>query len=150
MGFHVNVEDLKNYKEMLVPAGKYLVEVIKGQDKKAASGRDMMNLTLKILDTIPPGEETDTENFLDPIDSIQFKLLMAPMEGDKIGTVNMFNKNVSDYLNNFDVEAADPEKLVAADFVGTSGGITIKYEKLDKDEPDSDLRAVVDKSCPAG
>ena len=37
--------------------------------------------------------------------------------------------------------------LINQDFVGCNGGIVVKYEKMDKDDPNSAVRAVVKSAC---
>ena len=89
MGFNMNVEDVKNYEEMLIPEGKYLGEVIDGTDGETQKNRGKIDLRVKLLDTIPSGEDLDLDSFLDPIDSLVFPHIYLPMDGDVARTKNM-------------------------------------------------------------
>lgn len=146
-GFALNIEDVKNYEELLYPAGKYEVEVISGKDGETKNGRGKIDLRLKVLETIPPGEDIDTEKYLDPIDQNMFATIFLPVEGDKTSTKNMFTKIIQGYLINFDVDPSDASILTGKDFEGCTGGVSVKHEKAFKDDPDSDMRAVVKGSC---
>lgn len=146
-GFNVNINDIKDYEEKLIPAGKYLVEVLSGKDGQTMKDRGKIDLRLKILDSIPSGEEFDLDSYLDPIDSSIFAPIYLPMDGDKANTKNMMTKTLSNYLNFFDVEASEDGVLTGEDFVGCSGGIIVKHERAFKDDPDSDMRATVKGAC---
>lgn len=146
-GFNLNIDDIKNYEEKLIPAGKYLVEVLSGKDGTTLKERGKMDLRVKILDSIPGGEDFDLEAFLDPIDSQLFISIYLPMEGDKPNTINMMTKGLSNFLKFFDVEASEKGVLTAEDFVGCSGGVVVKHERAFKDDPDSDMRATIKGAC---
>jgi len=146
-GFNLDVSEIKNYEEMLIPEGKYLVEVLSGKDGTTMKDRGKMDLRVKILDTIPAGEDLDLDSYLDPIDSQLFIPIYLPMDGDKVSTKNMMTKILSNFLNFFDVEASEAGVLTAEDFVGCSGGIVVKHARAFKDDPDSDMKAVVKGAC---
>ncbi len=148
MGFAINVNDAKNYRDTLMAPGRYQVEVIKGKDGFTMKDRGKLDLTIKILDTIPPGEEIDEDEFENPIDSTKFVSIYLPAEGDAKNTVNMFNGKLRDYLINFEVEPEDENSLTAKDFEGCVGGIVVKHKKRDKNDPNSPMQADIDRSCP--
>ena len=146
-GFALNIEDVKNYEELLYPAGKYEVEILSGKDGETKNGRGKIDLRAKVLETIPAGEDIDTEKYLDPIDQNLFITIYLPVEGDVSRTKNMMTKIIQGYLIHFEIEAADPGILTGADFVGTTGGVVLKHEKAFRDDPDSEMRATVKGAC---
>lgn len=146
--FAVNVEDQKDYKDILPAAGRYQAEITKAKEGKTEKGRGKIDLTLKILDTIPAGEEIDEDNFENPIDGIQFATIYMIVDEDKKSTKNMFNGRLRDWLTNFNVVAEDPDGLSASDFENLVGGVTIKHQKRDKKDPNSPLQARIENSCP--
>ncbi len=146
-GFNMDIDAIKDFEEMLIPPGKYQVEVLSGKDGTTMKDRGKMDLRVKILDTIPAGEDIDTDAYLDPIDTQLFVSLYLPMDGDKPSTKNMMTKNLKNFLINFDVDPANEGVISAEDFVGCTGGVTVKHERAFKDDPDSDMRATVKGSC---
>lgn len=146
-GFNLDIASIKDYEEMLIPAGKYLVEILEGKDEETQKGRGKLGLRAKIIDTIPAGEDIDLDAFLDPIDSLIFPNIYLPMEGDVSRTKNMMTKILQGYLVHFEVEAGTPGVLTAKDFIGCSGGIVVKHERMDKDDPSSDLRVNIKSAC---
>lgn len=146
-GFNVNVADVKDYVEMLIPEGKYVVECLSAKEGMTLKDRGKIDLRLKILDTIPSGEDIDLESFLDPIDSSVFGAIYFVKDGDIPRTKNMMIKTLQSYLKHFEVESAVDGVLTGDDFVGCNGGIVIKYEKDDKDDPKSSIRAKVKSAC---
>lgn len=148
MGFAISVDDLKDYKDILPAPGKYQVEITKGKDGFTQKGRGKIDLNFKVLDTIPAGEEIDEEQYENPIDSTKFATIYLPTDGDAKNTQNMFNGRIRDWLNNFEVEASDPNELTGKDFVDCVGGVIIKHEKRDKNDPNSPMQARIENSCP--
>ncbi len=146
-GFAMNISDVKDYEEKLIPAGKYLVEILKGTDGETSKGRGKIDLRAKVLDTIPSGEEIDTDKYLDPIDGNVFPAIFLPQDNDINSTKNMMTKGLSNWVKFFDLVPADDEILTGKDFEGLVGGIVVKHELAFKDDPDSDLRAVVKGAC---
>ena len=146
MAFVVDVNAMKDYKDMIYPEGKFLAEVIKAKEGLTAKGREKIDLTLKILDTVPANEPIDTEENLDPIDQVIFATIYLANDDDPKRSADFMNKLLRDYLKAFDVQPAVPGELSASDFEGTSGGIVIKHEKAYKDDPDSEVKAVVKKA----
>ncbi len=146
MAFVVDVDAMKDYQDLLYPEGKYLVEVIKAKEGVTKNGRQKLDLTLKILDTVPAGEPIDTDNFLDPIDQVIFSSIYFAQDSDPKRSADFMNKLLRDYLKSFDISPANPGQLSGEDFEGTTGGILIKHEKAYKDDPDSEVRAVVKKA----
>ena len=146
-GFNVDIGSIKDYKEMLIPEGKYLVEIIDGKDDETQKNRGRLALRAKIIDTIPAGEDIDLDSFLDPIDSLIFPNIYLPMDGDVPLTKNFMTKTLQGYLIHFEVEASTPGVLTAKDFIGCSGGIVVKYQKIDKDDPESDVRLDFKGAC---
>ena len=143
----MNIEDVKNYEELLIPEGKYVVEILDGKDEETQKHRGKLGLRAKILDTIPAGEDLDLDAFLDPIDSLVFPNIYLPMDGDVARTKNMMTKILQGYLVHFEVEASTAGVLTAKDFIGCSGGILVKHERRDKDDPQSDLRLNIKSAC---
>jgi len=154
MGFAVSIDDAKGYKDILPAAGRYEAEIIKAKEGKTRQGgplsRGKIDLRFKVLDTIPNGraDEIDVDEYENPIDSIQFSTIYMVAAHDQKNTVNMFKGRLRDWLTNFDVEAADPNKLEDNDFVDCVGGIVIKHEKRDKNDKNSPLVARIEVSCP--
>jgi len=146
MAFVVDVEAVKDYQDLLYPEGKYLVEVMKAKEGLTQKGREKIDLTLKILDTIPANEPIDTDNYLDPMDQVIFSTIYLPNENDPKRSADFMNKLLRDYLKAFDVQPENPGQLSSGDFEGTTGGILIKHEKAYKDDPDSELRAIIKKA----
>lgn len=146
MAFVVDVDTMKDYQDMLYPEGKFLVEVIKAKEGVTKNGRNKLDLSLKILDTVPSGEPIDTDNFLDPIDQVIFSTIYLANDNDPKRSADFMNKLLRDYLKAFDIQAANPGQLAAEDFEGTTGGILIKHERAYKDDPESEMRAVVKKA----
>lgn len=146
-GFNLDIDKIKDYEEMLIPEGKYLVEILDGKDEETQKHRGKLGLRAKILDTIPAGEDLDLDSYLDPIDSLVFPNIYLPMDGDVTRTKNMMTKILQGYLVHFEVESSTPGVLTAKDFIGCSGGIVVKHEKMDKDDPKSDLRVNIKGAC---
>jgi len=147
MSFAVNVEDVVNYKELLVAPGRYQAEIIKATEGMTQKDRPKFDLRLKILDTIPAGEEIDEDEFENPIDSIQFASIYLAKDDDPQRTKGFMTSILKDWLMMYDVQAADAGELSGSDFEGCVGGIIIKHEKRDRNDADSPLVARADKPC---
>ena len=153
MAFAVNVNDIKDYRDILPAPGKYEAEIIKAKEGVTRQGgpgsRGKIDLRFKILDTYPAGqsEDIDTDEYENPIDSIQFATIYMVADHDKKNTVNMFNGRLRDWLNHFNVEPEDENSLAAEDFEGCIGGVIIKHEKRDKNDPNSPMIARIEQSC---
>ena len=152
MSFAVNVDEIKDYKDTLKAPGKYQVEVVKAKEGVTRQGgpgsRPKIDLTLKVLDTIPAGEDIDEDEYENPLDQMVFASIYFPREDDKKNTKNLMMGNLRDYLNNFEVEPEDPNSLGAEDFMGCIGGVEIKHQKRDKNDPNSPLTDRINNSVP--
>ena len=146
--FTVDLTTITDYEDMLIPEGKYQAVVTKAKAGSTQKGRPKVDLTLKIEDTVPAGEELDLDEYEDPIEKSVFATIYFPVPDDKKTTINMFKGLIRDWMNFFEVTADDPNdlKALASNFENTIGGILIKYEKMDRDDPESGNRAVVKKA----
>jgi len=147
-GYAIDIEEVVAYEDLIIPAGKYQAEILKAKFGTTMKGKPKFDLTVKIIDTIPPGEEIDTASFDDPIDKNQFAAIYLPNEdSDTKAGLNFKKSLLRDWLKYFDVDTEEAGKLNDTDFEGCIGGIQIVHEKMDKSDPESPMRAVVKKAC---
>ena len=145
--FAIDVNEVKNYEEILTAPGDYQVEIIKAKEGKTQKGRAKIDLTYTYLDTFPAGEEINEDDFENPLDATGFTTIYLPdPELDTKRGGNFMTMNLRDWLNNFNVVPAEEGKLGAEDFVGLVGGIKIVHKKRDKNDADSPVQAEVGRS----
>ena len=149
-----NLDDVTGYVEKVIPAGKYEVEVIKSTLDVWGTGRQVIKLQCKIVDTIPSGQDIDLDEFEDPIGQMVYPNVNIPYGKDepkyKSSSDGFISKLAKDYINNFSVEIPEDKtdmKEFAENFTDMVGGVIVKYEPSDRNDPESDPRAVADKSC---
>jgi hypothetical protein len=154
----IDLNDVVDYKEKIIPAGKYEVEVVKSVLGVWGTGRPKIDLTCRIIDTIPSGMEIDYDEYADPIDQMVFPTVNLPVDNDnpafkKESSEGFIKKLLKDYIKNFNVEIpedpSDPDyfKEFAANFEEMVGGVVVKYEPSDRNNPGSDPRPVADRAC---
>lgn len=147
MSFAVDVQDVKDYRDLLPAPGKYQAEIIKATEGMTSKDRPKIDLRLKILDTIPAGEEIDEDEYENPLESIQFATIYLVKDDDPKRTQSFMTSMLRDWLVNFEIEPEVEGELSASDFVSTVGGCIIKHEKRDRNDPNSSIVSRVDKSC---
>lgn len=147
MSFSVNVSDVKDYKDLLPAPGKYQGEIIKATEGMTQKDRPKIDLRLKVLDTIPAGEEIDEDEFENPLESVQFATIYLAKDDDPQRTAGFMTSQLRDWLNFFEVEPEIENELSASDFMGMVGGFVIKHEKRDRNDPNSPIVARVDRPC---
>ena len=141
----INVNAVRNHVERLIPAGDYEVKFVKVEEKVAQSGREWFNITCEFQDTIPSGLVIDEEVAVDPVASKQkmFKGVFFPMDGDKPGTISMFNSSLKSLLLYSECNPASEEELNPSDLINLYCGVKIAHKPINKDDPDSDKRAEI-------
>lgn len=147
MGFKLNVQEVKDFKEMLYPKGPYESKIIKVEEKVAGSGREFFSLQVEILETIPAQQAINEDEFLNPLGKKMITNVMTPMEGDAPGTVSMFMKNLSNLLKNGNITPANEDELAGDDLLNQYVGVVLGHNKINKDNPKSDLRAEITGFC---
>lgn len=141
----INVNEVRNHVERLIPAGDYEVKFVKVEEKLAQSGREWFNITCEFQDTIPSGIEIDEEIAIDPVASKQklFKGVFFPMEGDKPGTVSMMNSGLKSLLMYSECEPASDDAIEPSDLINLYCGVKVAHKPINKDDPDGDKRAEI-------
>lgn len=141
----INVTEVRNHKERLIPIGDYEVKFVKVESKVAQSGRDWFNLQCEFQDTIPSGLVIDQEDYVDPMKEKQklFKGVFFPMDEDKPGTVSMFMSDLKKLLNYSECQPADDNNLEPSDLINLYCGVKVAHKPINKDDPDSDMRAEI-------
>ncbi len=141
----INVNAVRNHVERLIPSGDYEVKFTKVEAKVAQSGREWFNITCEFQDTIPSGLVIDQEIGVDPVAEKQklFKGVFFEMEGDKPGTISMFNSTLKQLLNYSECNPASDDALEPSDLINLYCGVKIAHKPINKDDPDSDKRAEI-------
>jgi len=141
----INVNAVRNHVERLIPTGDYEVKFVKVESKVAQSGREWFNITCEFQDTIPSGLVIDQEIAVDPIAEKQklFKGVFFEMDGDKPGTVSMFNSALKSLLNYSECVPASDDALEPSDLINLYCGVKVAHKPINKDDPDSDKRAEI-------
>ena len=141
----VNVKAVRDYKERLIPAGDYEVKFVKVEEKVAQSGREWFNITCEFQDTIPSGLTIDQEEYVDPIAEKQklFKGVFFEMEGDKPGTIGMFNSTIQSLLLYSECQPASDDELQPSDLINLYCGVKVAHKPINKDDPNSQKRAEI-------
>lgn len=141
----INVNEVRNHVERLIPTGDYEVKFTKVEAKVAQSGRDWFQITCEFQDTIPSGLTIDQEIAVDPVAEKQklMKGVFFPMEGDKPGTVSMFMSDLKKLLNYSECSPADDDNLEPSDLINLYCGVKVAHKPINKDDPDSDKRAEI-------
>lgn len=149
MAFKMDVQAVKDFKEKLYPKGPYEGQIVAVEEKTASSGREFFALQVKILETIPAEQEIDEEEFLNPLGKTVFYNVMTPMhDTDKPGTISMFQKNLSNMLKFGNIDPAVEGELSGDDLLNQYVGVIMSHNKINKDNPKSDLRAELTGFCP--
>lgn len=149
----IDVKAVRNHVERLVPKGDYEVKIIKVEQKIAQTGRDWFNLTCEYQDTIPSGLDIDEEKYVNPISPKKlrvFKGVFFPMDGDEANTVSMMTSDLKKLLKFSECQPADEMNLEPSDLINLYCGVRIAHKPINKDDPDSDLRAEVVAFVPMG
>lgn len=148
----ININEVRNHKERLIPAGDYEVKFVKVEEKTAQSGRIWFNLHCEFQDTIPSGLTIDEADFVDPMKSKMrlFKGVFFEMEGDKPGTISMFRSDLKKLLNYSECQPADDDNLEPQDLLNLYCGVRVAHKPINKDDKDSDLRAEIVAFVPTG
>jgi hypothetical protein len=135
----INVQEVKDYKDLLIPDGNYQVSVIGAEDKTSDYG-EFIELTFKIEDTIPSGQPF-AEDELDPVaeGTIISTRIYGLKDNAEPWQIKSFMKTMHGYLDYFDIDPMDDENITAEDFEGRLGGLYIKQEPMVKKDPDSKL-----------
>ena len=146
----INVEEVKNWKDILIQAGNYQVEVLKAEDKVTQYDDDYIAITFKIVDTIPSGLEIDTDNYIDAVEeqSLISTNIYFPKEADEQWKRAKANKTLQGYLANFEIDPLNDDEIVAEDFKDTVGGIYIKHGPKDWKDKNGDQTHKVQYSVP--
>ncbi len=141
----IDVRAVREHKERLIPTGDYEVKFVKVEEKIAQSGRDWFSLTCEFLDTIPSGQNIDQEDYVDPIKEKQklFKGVFFPMDGDKANTKSMFLSDMKKLLEYSECIPADDDNLEPSDLINLYCGVKVAHKPINKDDPNSDLRAEI-------
>ena len=152
---NIDLTTIADFKEKLIPEGNYQVVV-----KKATVGvtsvteRPKIDLQLKIVDNIPAGEDLSgyEDDFEYPLEKLVFGSIMFPLTSDKPQSSSFMMKMLRDWVLHFGITPSDPNdlKAFAKEFIGTEGGIIVAYEPSDRNDPDSDPKANVKRSCALG
>lgn len=148
MSFAVDVQDVKDYKDLLAAPGDYQVEIIKASEGMTSKDRPKIDLRLKVLDTLPAGEEIDEDEFENPLESVQFATIYLLKDDDPQRTRGFMLSQLRDWLNHFDVEPEVDGELSASDFVGMVGGVKIKHERSQRGDNSSPMRANITGPVP--
>lgn len=141
----INVNKVREHKERLIPKGDYEVKFVKVEAKVAQTGREWFNITCEFQDTMPSGLVIDQNDYVDPIKEKQklFTGVFFPMDGDKASTESMMMSNLKKLLNCSECQPADDENLEPSDFINLYCGVKVGHKPINKDDPDSDMRAEI-------
>lgn len=142
-----NVQDVKGFKELIYPRGAYEAKITGAEEKVAKSGRLFYKLELTVNETIPAGLEIDPEEFRNPLGKKIFKNVFLEMEGDKPGYVGMCKKALRDLINYANIDLQSDDGMDADELLNQYVGITIGHEKINRDDPNSDMKAEVSGFC---
>ena len=145
---NIDLTTIADFREKLIPEGNYQVVVKKATvGVTATTQRPKVSLQLKIVDTIPAGEDLTgiEDDFEYPLEKMLFTDVLMPLAGDK---GDFMKKLLSGWVRNFGVIPTDPNdlKALAKEFLGTEGGVIVVYEPSDRSDKESDPKAVVKRS----
>lgn len=151
MDMSIDLTTLADYKEKLIPEGNYQVRIKKATLGIATtSNRPKIDMHAVILDTVPAGEDLEGlgDDFEYPLEKMVFPSIYFPKAGDKPNSANFMMKILANYVKHFGIVVDDPNdlKAFAKAFVGAEGGVIVKYEPSERDNPKSDPRVVVKSS----
>ena len=134
----VNVQAIKDYKDLYIPTGLYEVDVVDAVDGSTENG-EYIDITFKVVDTIPGGQEIDSEEFIDAVaeQSIISYRLWVPGDGAEGWQVKAFNRTANGFMEYFGLDPMNEDEIVGDDFKGLTGGVKIAIEPMNKKDPDS-------------
>lgn len=146
MGFKIDTREVADFVERIYPKGAYEGKIVGVEEKVGNSGREMFVLDIEVADTIPSGEYIDEETYVNPLGKKLKKYQCFPMEGDKQNTKDMFTAQLRDLIKFSGASVADDE-LNGDDFLNQYIGVTIGHSKINRDDPNSGVRAEISGYC---